>query len=460
MSIDPTRRKIALWGNFGTGNLGNECTLEAMLLNIRRYITNVEITCICTGPEDAALTHHIPAFPIRAPFPIRKMLKVFRKSFGAMGQTTRGYSDPTQKQSRYRWLKMLTRLKTSLRTFAYILLEPYRWFMAIRRMKGHDMLIITGLGMLGDFGIRPFGLHYDILTWAVIAKLCRCKLLFVSVGAGPLRHPVSRYFVKAALRLADYRSYRDAYSKDYMEGVGFDTRNDRVYPDLAFSLPRAMLPRRNGRDSWGPVIGVGLINYYDRRATSMNDETLYREYISKVGAFVTRLLERRYTVRVLIGDAVYDQRVRQDLRAFLGGRTGIDYPDGQIIDEPASSVGELLSQLASTNVVVSGRFHNLLLALMLGKPVVAMSYHEKFEPLLTGVGLREFCQDIEHIDVDRLITQLTRLLENVDSLKVQIARRTEAYRSALDEQYNFIFRCNLCQAAVRPASDGTPDTLQ
>jgi len=45
--------------------------------------------------------------------------------------------------------------------------------------------------------------------------------------------PVDR---QAAISLADYRSYRDDFSKDYLARIGFDTRNDFVYPDLAFSL--------------------------------------------------------------------------------------------------------------------------------------------------------------------------------------------------------------------------------
>jgi polysaccharide pyruvyl transferase WcaK-like protein len=54
------------------------------------------------------------------------------------------------------------------------------------------MLVMTGTGMLGDVGILPFDLHYDILKWSIMAKLRRCKLLFVSVGVGPMRHPLSR----------------------------------------------------------------------------------------------------------------------------------------------------------------------------------------------------------------------------------------------------------------------------
>ena len=56
-------------------------------------------------------------------------------------------------------------------------------------------------------------------------------------------------------------------------------------------------------------------------------------------------------MRVLIGDFVWDQGVRRDLRRELE-EFRCNYEDRRIIDEPASSVDELLSQLASVDVVV------------------------------------------------------------------------------------------------------------
>ena len=67
------RQRIALFGNFGTGNLGNEATLQAMVYNLRKYLPNAEISCICPGPESTASQYNISAVPIRAPFPIRRV---------------------------------------------------------------------------------------------------------------------------------------------------------------------------------------------------------------------------------------------------------------------------------------------------------------------------------------------------------------------------------------------------
>jgi len=131
-------------------------------------------------------------------------------------------------------------------------------------------------------------------------------------------------------------------------------------------------------------------------------------------------------VRILIGDFMWDQGVRRDLRKALEER-GVTYGDGKIIDTPAFSVDELLLQLSSVDIVVSSRFHNLVLALILKKPVFAISYQEKFQPLMEGVGLGEFYHDIDHIDVDELIGKVSILKENAPGHLADIATRLRSH---------------------------------
>lgn len=405
MSTPANRSKIALFGTFGTGNLGNECTLQAMLFNIRRRVPSAQVTCICASPEETASTYGIRTLAIRE-MPLR-------------GTNNRAW-------------RLLRKICVG------IPLELYRWFSVIKGLMGTHMLIMTGTGMLSDYGISPLGLHYDILRWSVVARLCRCKLLFVSVGAGPIRHPLSRFLVKAALGLAAYRSYRDSFSKEYLRSIGFDADDDAVYPDLAFSLPKATLPHdQNDGDKRAPV-GVGLITHDVQRSPSDDAEQIYREYTTKMARFISWLLEHNRTVRLLIGDVVYDCRVRRDLRSLLE-QSGLIYEKSNIIDEPPRSFEELLSQLAATKVVVASRFHNLLLALMLGKPALAISFHEKDDSLMSALGLQEFCQDIASLEVSTLIQQFVRLEGNADRLREEISLKTEGCRRELDNQYNRIF---------------------
>ena len=126
--------------------------------------------------------------------------------------------------------------------------------------------------------------------------------------------------------MADYRSYRDASSKDHLKAIGVDVTNDAIYPDLAFSLPRAVVPGNHGPGHQGIVVGVGLMNYHNRFGRVGDDETIYRDYLRRLASFVVRLLEHRYTVRILIGDVVWDQDVRRDLKRELK-ELGYNYED-------------------------------------------------------------------------------------------------------------------------------------
>jgi polysaccharide pyruvyl transferase WcaK-like protein len=272
----------------------------------------------------------------------------------------------------------------------------------------------------------------------VLAKLRGCKLLFISVGAGPIYGRLSKFFVKSALALADFRSYRDERSMRYLENIGFAPTSDQVYPDLVFSLPQAVIPYENKFEKSKCVVGLGLMEYAGRYSVANPSPTTYRNYLENLVILTSWLLTRGYDVRLLIGDTC-DKAVVEDFRRLLNGHLSI-HDSGRIIDEPAASVEQLLSQLASTDMVVATRFHNVLLALLLHKPVMSISFHHKCASLMSQMGLSEYCQDINDLKADRLIEQFCRLEKNAGSLGPMIRQKVEGCRKALDEQYHLILQ--------------------
>jgi polysaccharide pyruvyl transferase WcaK-like protein len=280
-----------------------------------------------------------------------------------------------------------------------------------------------------------------MFKWSVIAKLCGCKVCFVSVGAGPIYSTIGRYLVKAALSLADFRSYRDQSTLQYLKQMGFSAHNDRVYPDLAFSLPEALLPHEALPKTRRSVVGIGLMEYAGRYSVDRPSHAIYIAYLENLVTFVKWLLAHEYDVRLLIGDGP-DKAVTQEFRSLLKSHA-VMCGEGRIIDEPASSLEHLLSELADTDIVVATRFHNALLALLLNKPVISISFHHKCVSLMSGMGLAEYSLDINDLRADRLIEQFCKLEKDAGTLKPMIRRKTERCRQALDEQYKVIFR-DLC----------------
>jgi polysaccharide pyruvyl transferase WcaK-like protein len=223
-----TRKRIGLFGLFGTGNSGNDGSLEAMLQFVRQVRPDAEITCIGAAHRGAAdrvaRSLQVPTIPLGFPPPENRALRTVD-----------------------RLLLTLPRRTASL-------------VYAVGRARKLDALIVPGTGILDDFGGSPFGMPLALLAWCLVAKLCGAWIAFVSIGAGPIYHPASRWLMRSAAAMADYRSYRDTVSKEFMEGIGFDAREDAVYPDIAFKLPAPASVRPERPDS-RLVVGVGVMTY-------------------------------------------------------------------------------------------------------------------------------------------------------------------------------------------------------
>jgi polysaccharide pyruvyl transferase WcaK-like protein len=401
------RKKIFFFGHFGSPNFGNEITLTSMLDRLRRDFPEAELACICTSPETLAVTQKIEAFPITPTLITARKLRSWLPGF-------------------LRWL--LIGLPSEL----------WRWLDAFKKLRGADLLIIPGTGLLTDsYGLLSWG-PYSLFKWSLISKMRGCKLLFVSVGAGPLYGRFGRFFAKSALSLADFRSFRDHASKDYMESIGFGKNGDRVYPDLVFSLPETMLPLNENRGSRRRIVGLGLMAYAGRYSVADPRNETYTAYLECLANFVKWLLANNYDIRLLMGD-IDDMPVLEDFKSMLKER--LRTPDAQrIVDAPIMSVTQLISQLAETDIVVGTRFHNILLALLLNKPVIAISFHHKCASLMSEMGMEGYCHDINDMSADRLIEQFQDLEKNAERLKPVIRQRVEQFRQALDGQYTLIFK--------------------
>ena len=311
------------------------------------------------------------------------------------------------------------------------------------------MLIVAGTGLVSDaYGLRGWG-PYSLFKWSLLAKMRGCKLLFVSVGAGPIYGHLGRVLVRASLALADFRSYRDASSLHYLNSIGFATTTDRVYPDLAFSLPLAVIPLHSNRGTRRPVVGVGVMLYAGKYSVEKPSITIYRNYLENLLILVRWLLESEYDVRLLIGD-LCDRPATEEFKCLLRERLQ-EYDDSRIIDEDVTSVDQLLSQLEGTELVVATRFHNVLLALLNNKPVVAISFHHKVTSLMNAMGLSNYCLDINDFKGEELIAKFGDVRRNVGALKSVIKERAEDCRKQLDEQYAMIFKDLLPGVEISPS---------
>lgn len=402
--------KIAFFGIFGIQNLGNECTLQSILQNARLRLPGSEICAISFNPEDTERRHQLPAIPVS------------QQNFD--GVVRRG--------------GMRGKIEKVLRLSRRIPGEYMDWAKAVKALRGTDLVVMTGTGMLTDYMTTATGFPYDVFRWTAAARLAGCKVRFVGVGVGPIYGKLSRWLITRALSLADYRSFRDQNSKDRIRKNGF-RRDDPVFPDLVFSLPKSSFPQRVNRGHQVRQVGLGVMDHRDIHMwDSAEHQAQYASYLDKMGDFVIWLIDHGYTVRILQGDAKNDASTRAELKARLEKR-GVIYSKAGIIDEGSSTVEELIAQIAAVDLVVSPRFHNLLLGLMMNIPGVSISYDPKNDQLLEGVGLGKYRQQLEDVDVNKLIDQFVELEARLEEVKPMIEKKAGEYRNLLEQQYDLIF---------------------
>ncbi len=214
--------RIGLFGQFGSGNTGNDGSLEAMLQLLKRTCPGAQLICICARPEIVSERFQIDAVPVGQPASDNAFIRLINKVLLQFPRRLTGFLG------------------------------------AMSLAQGIDLIIVPGTGILDDFNEDPFGWPFAVLRWSVAARLTGARFAFISIGAGPVTHPLSRFFVRKASMMAVYRSYRDQVSYDFMKSLHMDVAKDVVSADIAFALPVVEDELRNSGDQ---RIGLGIMTY-------------------------------------------------------------------------------------------------------------------------------------------------------------------------------------------------------
>jgi polysaccharide pyruvyl transferase WcaK-like protein len=91
--------------------------------------------------------------------------------------------------------------------------------------------------------------------------------------------------------------------------------------------------------------------------------------------------------------------------------------------------------MASVSTVVAARYHNVLCALKLAKPTIAIGYSGKHQALMSGMGMPQFCLQANALTADRLIELFKELDDDATRLRQAIKERNDANARLAGEQF-------------------------
>ncbi len=430
MDSKQKQANIAIVHHTGGGNLGDDAIMDVVIHNILLRWPDAKITAFSMNPGDTGKRHGIPSYPIR-------------RHTWSIGYKSGGNQTAGTKHGLSNWLA--TTRNPVIRLPRNIFRELTFLVTSFRRVRPFDMLIVSGGGQLTERS-GPWGFPWAILIWVLMAKIAGVRRIFLNVGAGPLRHPLSKFFVRRSLYAANYVSFRDAPSQALARQIGFKGKS-HVFPDNAYSL-EVNLPKISADTRHRPVIGLAPMPWPfcdPREYASENLQALYDDYIAKFASFAASLVRYSCSLELFGSDAGADPAAIEDLRRVLREKHNIDTPPY----EPIDSVDQLLARMAAMDYVVTCRFHGVVLAHILNRPVLAISHHPKVADLMAALGLAQYCADIRTFDPDRLADTFVSLVDHTSEVRTSMDASLAAYRAQATAQFDKLFPP--VRREVRPA---------
>ena len=390
--------RIGLFGYLGSGNIGNDASMESMLGYLRSAHPDAIIDAMCTGPDRMRLQYGLDAIPLFW------YLKHERRLSLAAQPAIKG----------------LGKVVDIVRIASWV--------------RRHDLVVVPGMGVLETtLPLRALGAPFAMFLLCLSGRLYRTRVALVSVGANVIRQPLIRWLYRSAARLACYVSYRDAGSLNAMPRRGACLTRPRVCPDLAFGIPT-----RPAGPGDRMVVGVGVMDFHGTNDDRDRARQIHASYLAAVTGFVVWLTDTGRQVRLFVGDTKGrdDRVVDEILSRVLARRPDLD--GDRVMAAPASSFSDLMDAMAPAGTIVATRYHNVICALRLAKPTISLGYATKHDALMSEMGLAQYCQDARALDVGRLIGQFVDIQSRSAQLRPMIAERNEALAREVAEQFRYL----------------------
>lgn len=381
-------------GYLGTGNLGNDVSLAVMVDAFGRR-------------------HHGPRMRIL--------------SFGPAGTTTSGLPITSLPLSRTTPLGRISHVADRVTVKIRDLVSMTRLLLRARHV------VVPGSGTLeSGLGGGVWGLPWALAATAVLAKLTRTQMHLVAVGADPPTNPRIKFLNRLTTRLAASRSFRDQLSREAVAGLGVDTADDPVVPDLAFSRTSASFDHASGQAPRGRV-GLSVQAWHGHANDWSAGQSAHRDYIAVIGRVAAGLLDEGFTVTLLLGDGV-DETVFEPIRREVAKHGHA--PDA-VNTHASPTFDDLVEVMAAHDIIIGCRYHSLVGAVVAARPIISLGYGPKHRELMEELGLEAWAHDITAVDAEMVIRQVRQALsthaQTTPELHQEALRRAALVEAHLDD---------------------------
>ena len=213
----------------------------------------------------------------------------------------------------------------------------------------------------------------------------RKPMLMSNVGVGPITTRTGRFLARLVLRQITLISVRDQASHDLAAQLGCSDAKLRLVPDAVWANERQVFEAGHAR-TLGATLRVGLNLNRDIAVPERWDD-----FVGELRQAVQALASTRKIE--LVGIPMQTGFKRDDDREMLEAFfASVPSVPSTIVE--ADDHLDIAHAVAACDVVVAERLHCLVIASILGRPAVALSYDPKVDELIAQLGLEGRSVDV------------------------------------------------------------------
>lgn len=346
-------------------------------------------------------------------------------------------------------IKVLTaRPRLCRRRFEVKCINRTNLFSITRALMASSHLILGG-GTLLQNSTSPRSLSYYLWV-ARLARLCRCKIMLVSSGIGPL---IGRRAKKKTARLlshAEFIGLREESALDSLKSLGLNPRFATVFADSALKIKNSThsrvdfllskyienssdSSRHSKNESFGKVNKYIAISVRELRGESRRSSFLREirsDFISRFASVVDDVANISGAHPIFLILSPEDGQISRSIVQKMSVQASVI---------PNLTPSEILGILSRCSLTVGMRLHLLIYALSVGTPAIGLDRDPKIAAHLAYSRMPPpFPCSLP--DPDALVSRAISMIDSSDTIRQTLLARAAELRSLAEAEAEEILR--------------------
>lgn len=215
------------------------------------------------------------------------------------------------------------------------------------------------------FGGGSFLINEPVITHAAALDLPSKKIYYLGVGVEKDIHLFHRTLMKQAKLIA-------MRTPDHLEGIKKINPNTMYVPDLVYSLPfKPSAPRQENK-----ILVVPNAIVVPDWGSPQWMHAAWHYFKSEFCQFLDYLVEENYQLRIF---AMCKNENVSDVRAANELISGMKNRNSYLIDRPINNFESVTNLFSQCGLVITQRFHGIVLSEVTRTPYITLSHHDKFK---------------------------------------------------------------------------------